>query len=380
MRMVELLFHLNIWRINVAFNLPINRDCFYNFHPLTKERYNYILNSLFRRYSKIESIDKDDLSIIISYINEYMVHLSIAYSNIAANTFSLYDIFKFEKGNPMFKKLVNTELSDKSSVKETELFLDSSKLYYQMPILKDGKNNLLPYIQAKRFNLTQLVQMFVAVGYRTDIDKNIIPKPISRGFIKGFTKPSEFYAESKVSLIDLINRHKYVPESGYLSQKINLASLDTEIDSNCDDCGTKHLLTIYIGNRGILKVIEGKYMETKKGLVPILLTDEHLIGKEVKIRTMVTCCCPSKYVCKKCVGTKSDRLKGTRIGGLPAPKFMSPIFQITLSTKHKTESDSIELNSDLLNKFCLIDSNDIYIRSEYCIKGNFFNSRYCINR
>lgn len=370
MRLVEFLLHLNVWRLNVIFNIPIQRDDFYQFHPLTKEKYEMILDMLFRKF--IKHVDNDRLSSVVSDVNQYMVHLSISYSNIAANTFSLYDTIEFERRSPIFKKLIHTKLDYKVPIKETEMFLDRAKNTLSNEITKDKKSNLYPYVRAKRFSLIQLVQMFVAVGYRTDVDKTIMPKPIAGNFLKGLRKPSEMFMESKTSLISLLAKHEHVPKSGYLSQKINLASLNTQIDYNKNDCGTQHLITIPVESRSVLKIIEGKYMMTNSGLVPIKMSDEHLIGKDVQIRSYITCCHTKRHhVCKTCVGVKSDRLKGTRIGGLPAPKFASPIFQITMSTKHKMESDSMSVDNDVLNLICTIDSNDIYLKPEYAVKGNY---------
>lgn len=372
MRMIEFLIHLNFWRMNMIFKKPISDSDFYQLHPFTKNKYNGIMHTIFKKFLTDEN-DPDMVSVAMSNVNEFLVYFATDSGNLMGNTFSLYDVIKFSDRNKIFRELINTELPIDGNIKDAELFIDKGISSLKRIVIKDKKSNLYPYIQTNRFNPIQLGQMFIAVGYRTDLNKTIIPRPIQHNFLYGLKTPSEIFLEAKTSMISLMAKHVDVPGSGYLSRKINLLTLNTIIDYDLDDCGSKHYLNFYVASKEILNIIEGKNMILDDGISykPIDISDTHLIGKTVNIRTIISCCNETHKICKACFGVKHKQMTGIRIGGLPATMYAAPIFQKSMSTKHSQASNSFEINSEIIEKFCDIDGTNLFIKKEYMKKNNF---------
>lgn len=374
MRLVEFLIHLIIWRPNIVFNVPIKHDDFYIIHPLSRETINFILNKIIKKFIDIIGEATPLFSETISYIIENFGKLAESYSTISSNTISLYDIIQFQKRNKTFAKLLYTTLDESKTIKELEDHIQSSRKKLLSVIIKDKKNSLYPFVESSRINSSQLTQMLVAVGPRPDIDKTIIPKPIVSGFIHGFKDMSEYYIDSVTARDALLTKYNNVSLSGYLSRKINILCLDTNIDYNIKDCGTKHHLSFFVENDMFLNMVVGKYMIKDNGdLYEITKTDRDLIGKTIKLRSHVTCAHPEQdKICPTCYGSSSKMLIGTRIGGLPSIKIANPMSQKSMSAKHLTGTDSVEITNEYINKYFYNDGSDLYIRKEYSDSRKLF--------
>lgn len=376
MSLSELLFHIYIWRPNVIYNKPILESDLYDLYPITdkdvsfKVKFDKIMTKVTRKTISFES-DMKKVSYIIANIIENMCTIGDNFGFVANNTFSLYDIYMFMGRDPKFKNLIDTKISDEMTHRDTEVYLKQKTKELESVIKEDKQSTLFPYIVAgSTVRTAQLSQMFIAVGTRPSIDGTIMPTIVKDGYIKGLNDINEFYVEATTSLNALIKKKKGVPDAGYLSRKMYLLCIDTEIDYSVDDCGTKNHEEVILKNYEHLKYFEGKYRivydkDKNKSYVPITLKDKHLIGQVIHVRSHIYCALDDGKVCKTCFGSKSNLVKGTRIGGLPPIKVGNPITQKVMSVKHQTTTNSKEITNKHLKRFFIIKDNELTLKPEF---------------
>lgn len=367
MRLSELLFHIFIWRPNIVFGVDITEDDLYDLTEINKGRFNSIMATIVEKF-----LDKTDnvaiIASIMASILENMCSISDNYGFIAGNTISLYDVLHLQKRSDVFNELVVNKIPVDMSHKEAETYLKIKGSELNKSIFKDKKNAIYPFIKSgSNINPTQLTQMFVAVGTRPSIDGTVMKTIIRDGYINGYSSVDEFYVEATTSLNALLLKLKAVPKSGYFSRKLYLLCLDTDIDHYIEDCGTPNYEEIFIENKQVLHILNGKYRIVSSDLsdkvkhVPIKDSDTFLIGKTIKYRTHIYCGLPDGKVCKTCFGVRSKQVTNTRIGGLPSIKFGNPVMQRAMSSKHKSTTNSKKIENEDIRKFFTIDNNELVL-------------------
>ena len=371
----ELYIHLIFWRLHVTYagllkrEVKIDRDDFYNLSTYNKSLVSKILETNMDKF--IDDAQErpdgiDELSYYTSFIVDDLEEFQSAYCGIASNTISLYEIKELAKRSPVFNTCINTELDDKKSIKEIEQQLKKGERMVIDAILKDGKSSLYQYIKASRISTDQLTQMFYAVGPRTDVDKTILPAIMKGNFLKGYSCPSDAYMDAITGRDAQILKHISVRDSGYLSRKINLSNLNTAINYDVKDCGTKHTIPYNVALDDNLKSVDLKYMVNEDGSLHLIRykNDKHLIGKTIQLRSHVACALNDNKVCMTCFGDKAKRLVGTLIGALPAIKFANTISKRLMRAKHFTTTHSVEIKSEYIDKYFNIESNKMYFKNE----------------
>lgn len=366
MTLAEALVHLYLWEPNVVFNLPISVKDFYDLSPMTKGKFNYLMNNILERFIT-DGIHIEKITQAVANIRQNLSQISDFFSSVILCSFDLFDIMAFESRNPSFRRLINTKLDDSyQSIKQMEDLLNDSKRIIEKTIMDDAQNTLYPYISAGVLNATQVVQMFVAVGPRADINKKILAKPISESYLKGIRDPMEFFIESVATLNSMIIKKKYVPEAGYLSRKINLLCLNTDIDYTIKDCGSQHYIEFFVETKKHLELIIGKYILGSTGKLKVVHKDDYtLIGKVISMRSHTTCITGhlTGQICETCVGQKAMILEGTRLGTLASIKVVNPLSQLAMSAKHQTSTKSEEIDDDIINMFFNSSSSRLYLNS-----------------
>ena len=371
----ELYIHLIFWRLHVTYagllkrEVKIDRDDFYNLSTYNKSLVSKILETNMDKF--IDDAQErpdgiDELSYFTSFIVDDLEEFQSAYCGIASNTISLYEIKELAKRSPVFNTCINTELDDKKSIKEIEQQLKKGERMVIDAILKDGKSSLYQYIKASRISTDQFTQMFYAVGPRTDVDKTILPAIMKGNFLKGYSCPSDAYMDAITGRDAQILKHISVRDSGYLSRKINLSNLNTAINYDVKDCGTKHTIPYNVALDDNLKSVDLKYMVNEDGSLHLIRykNDKHLIGKTIQLRSHVACALNDNKVCMTCFGEKAKRLVGTLIGALPAIKFANTISKRLMRAKHFTTTNSVEIKSEYIDKYFNIESNKMYFKNE----------------
>lgn len=368
MNFSSLYMNCTFWLFNITFNEPITEDDVYDLTESTRDVYFDIMNSIISKFLKL-GYDLDEFN-IIGTVKEKIIRILRFYGDIVSNTFSLYDIMALESRSPEFAEIFNRKIDPNMTYNQVEIYLEKAREKLYRIINEDKQSCLYPFISTNMVSPLQVGQVFVGVGTRQDIDKSILPVVIKSGWIHGLSDVSEFYVESIANRNALILKKVSVPESGYLSRRVNIACLNTHTDSRIYDCGTKHYLDFLIEDYKYLKLIEGKYMLIDPNgpiLKEISLKDTDLIGTTVKIRSHTKCITGHQVnkVCAICLGNKHITLKDTRIGGLVSIKLINRITQLGMSAKHASTTTSEDIKSNILNKYFTLDSlSNIYANKD----------------
>ena len=367
MTIPQLLLHLIFWRANVVFQIKITDNHIYSeLSNPDKNTFSDIIEKITQMLVESEEAVTPQICDCIAAIKENLSILAQNYSSVQCNTISLYDIIQFKNRNKEFNNLINTRLSKDKTIKETEIIMADCQKRLMNTINSDKYNCLYPYSKSGRVKSAQLTQLLCAVGTRPDIDKTILPWPVERGYIHGLQNAAEYFSETITARDAMMTKNDSLPRSGLLSREITRLTSHIDINYNVEDCGNDYYLNYFVENEDYLRMIKGKfYFDEKSGKEKeITMKDKNLIGKTIKLRTLITCRCKDG-VCKKCVGTVNIRLKGTRLGTLPSIKSINPLSQKALSAKHFLGTKSIAITNEALDKYCYSDGMDFFIKSEY---------------
>ena len=213
----------------------------------------------------------------------------------------------------------------------------------------------------------QLVEFMIMVGMRPTLDNEVIAYPINNSFlINGLNKPSYMYIDALGARKPLLVNNKDMGKVGYFCKTLNLATRSIEIDARERDCGTPHLVNYEIKSPAHLRLLRGKYIydEDMDDFKLIDHNDRSLVGKTVKARSVITCCCGENHVCPTCVGEiinyNYDIKNG--FGVFITEEWSKDVEQKTLSTKHLlvTVSERIEF-SDTFDKYFKLEGEEIKI-------------------
>lgn len=216
-----------------------------------------------------------------------------------------------------------------------------------------------PISQAVRANLVNINQVLQCVGPRgfvTDVDSNIFKIPIMRGFVQGLRSIYDLMIESRSCAKALFFAKAPLQEAEYFARRLQLLC-QTVKNLHHVDCGsTKYLLwnvkppiiengkVIFPGD---LQTLEGKFYldEENKVLKSIKLTDAHLYGKTIKMRSVIAGCShpDPDGVCAVCFGELSYSVpENTNLGHMCCTHLTQQSSQSVLSVKHLDGSAGAE--------------------------------------
>ena len=375
MEFSSLYINMTFWLFNVSFGESINIGDVYDISSATKGSFQNAMDKVISKFIKLgHNLDKFNL---IGTVKEKIIRMSRFYGEVVANTFSLFDVLAFESRDLRFAELFSTKLdSNAMTISEIENFLEAATNRLYDVIIDDKQSSMYPFIVTDIVKKLQMGQMFVAVGARYDIDKTILPRLIEKGWMHGMQTISEFFAEAVSTRNSIIVKKEAVPDSGYLSRKVNICCLNTHTDSRIFDCGTKHYLPHYVADESHLKLLEGKYRVVDP-ITPIVreinVTDTDLIGTTIHIRSHTKCITGHKLnkVCSICLGNKHTSLSDVIIGGLVSIKLINPITQLGLSAKHASKTNSEDITGNIFDRyFSISKSSSIFPRKDICSKRN----------
>lgn len=375
MTIPQLLIHLIFWRANVVFGIKITEDHIYKelANPNGKT-FSKIIEKITKMLVDGEQAVTPQICECVAEIKEELSTLSQNYASIQCNTISLYDVIQLKNRSKGFNKLLNTRLSKDKTIKETENIMKQCTDELAKVITEDKQNCLYPYVVSGRVKPAQMTKVFCAVGTRPDIDKTILPWPVERGYIHGLQNTAEYFSETITARDAMMTKNDSLPRSGLLSREINRLTSHIYIDYNVEDCGNNYYLNYNVENPDYLQMIKGKYYLNENTGKEEMVADKStgLVGKNIKLRTFITCRCKGGAVCKKCVGNVAVRLAGTRLGTLPSIKSINPLSQKALSAKHDLGTKSIAITNEALDKYFYSDGMDFFLKNEYSTKRGLY--------
>lgn len=234
---------------------------------------------------------------------------------------------------------------------------------------KNAKSPITKLIESKaRGNQKQLAQQFLAVGYKVDNQSNIIGKPILESLSEGVRDEESFYVQAIGCRNAIVQGTNSVANSGYLNRKLCFGTVDINL-SNVKDCGTKNYLEVLITKENAKSVLNGRYVVEDDRLNFVNISElNNYIGKTVKLRSPVTCCCKDG-ICKTCYGILSQVNKNISIGLLAATSIAEIATQKLLSTKHLLFASIVDDNPLILKYIDISHETDkIICKSKFKLK------------
>lgn len=246
-----------------------------------------------------------------------------------------------------------------SKLEPTQSSIDNAYEVIKYGLNKEEALSLNPIARAVQSNLVkgaQVLQCLGPRGYLTDIDSNIFPNPILRGYAKGIRKLHDSMIESRSASKSLYFSKSDLQNAEYFSRKLQLLCQTVKNLHHCD-CGSTEYLTWKVkpptfddGEMtfpGDLTYLVGKYYldpETNS-LKAIKESDKHLEGKTLKIRSVIAGCAhPDPYgICSTCFGELGIAVPAhTNIGQACATTLTQKSSQAILSVKHLDSSSVVE--------------------------------------
>lgn len=215
-----------------------------------------------------------------------------------------------------------------------DVFLDPNELI---------GNSIIEGLKSGTQKLEQLYQAFGARGFPTDIDSGIFPEPVLTGYIEGIWGLYENMVESRSGTKALLYNKELLRVTEYFNRKSQLIAQYVN-RLHRGDCGAEYITFPVM--KGYLKAMNGKfYLNEETGKMDVIRGDEtHLIGKRIKMRSVVGCVHPDPQgICTTCYGLLADNIPhGTNIGQVAAVSMGDKITSAVLSTKHTDATSAVE--------------------------------------
>ena len=235
------------------------------------------------------------------------------------------------------------------------------------------KNRFIKAYRAKSINENQANQLIGPRGFISGADKTVYSTPVMNGFIRGMGSLYEEMAESTTAAKSLRAQDSSISMSEYASRRVQLHAMTVEF-IEAIDCGSTRYMELPIAPN-FLDNLKGIYYVTENNQLDYFRGNEtHLVGKTVKIRTVLGCRHPNpSTVCSTCLGLVSTNFpENSNLGYTMTAFVMEKGTQTILSTKHLTHSvkkSMIRLEGNANKYFYASESSQIYLNRDIDTKG-----------
>lgn len=249
-----------------------------------------------------------------------------------------------------------------------------------------------PLAKAARFgtaSLNQILQCVAARGYNADVDGSIFPIPITNSYLAGMRSLYDSMVESRLAAKSLLFTKAPLEQTEYFARRLQIINMVLQ-NMHYEDCGsTKYLEWLVLGEGediggnakygGDLKLMVGKYYldEETNTIKEIKGNEKHLVGKVIKLRSVIAGCNHPDPVgiCSVCYGSLAHNIPpGANVGHINAATLNKDASQNVLSTKHvevSASNEAIVLDSVKFKYFKLNKTKDSYMLSKECLKAGY---------
>lgn len=293
-----------------------------------------------------------------AYVTSLDITDFIAITNSGSISKALREVEPSEAGIDGISKLIQQQLNEEPEFKN---------------------NPLAIAIRTGISRMGQALQCLGPRGYLTDVDSNIFRYPIMTSYVQGIRSLYDSMIESRSSAKSLLNSTKPLQDSEYFSRRQQLICQNVK-NLHLGDCGSKEYQLWHVSDvkyegttqtsKGDLPTIAGKYYldEETNTLKVVKVTDRHLIGKTIKMRSVIAGCQhPDPYgVCEVCYGETALAIPAnSNLGHIACVSMTAIIGQLILSTKHFDGSSVVEgiVLKPLEKKYlsAALNGNDYYL-------------------
>lgn len=187
------------------------------------------------------------------------------------------------------------------------------------------------------------LQAFGPRGFPTDINSDIFPEPVTKGYVEGIWTLYDNMIESRSGTKALLYNKELLRATEYFNRMMQLiAQYVSRLHEG--DCGG-HLLDFPIMQSNLKSMHGTYYLNESTGALDWLKgTETHFIGKVIKIRNTLGCIHPDPQgICSTCYGRVSLSIpKKANIGQIAAVVMGDKITSAVLSTKHTDATSAVE--------------------------------------
>ncbi len=361
------LTNLMLWEPLVYLEFPdtIDETYIYNCRNINSDALeNYFNQKIilpFRREVANSRLNKAIDNVIFN-----LSRISADFNIILGLSLNIETFIDLSKRNQRFNEILRTQIPEDMQPSQVEEHL-KDLTNEQMSILVEEDTLLRPMIKAKSgIKSGQLKEALISGGYKPDLDGKTIPILVNSNFVVGGLQNVIFYyIDGMGGRKAAIMNKTAMGQSGYFSRKLILLSTPVRLSKDVIDCGSVHPIRIRIRSKEHLKKLKGRNYRTLTSIKYSLLKgdEDHLIGKEILLRSPITCA--SKDICKTCYGDLYYINRDIEsVGAYAATVITEPIGQRVLSAKHllETVSEFIKF-PEIFNKFFDIVSNEITLKN-----------------
>jgi len=303
----------------------------------------------------------------ISKLCNRLRNISLDFSLIMNLNFSYFTFTEMYQNNPRIREIMECKFDDSMQPNDIEDMIDKL-LKEEVDIYKNTPNNPIGTILKSQagIKIKQFGEFTVAQGLKPSLDGVIMPIAIENStLLGGLDRPSYKYIDAAAARKSLILNKTVMGVAGNFGKLTLQLAKTLTLSKTVTDCDTKHLITIHIKDKKMLKKFNNRYYRMDENDELKLLdaeTDTHLIGKTVQFRSPVTCALGDQ-VCAKCFGRTAglnyDIADG--VAGFESEEITKELEQNVLSSKHllTTKSEVLKFN-DAFDKYFTLSSGEVY--------------------
>lgn len=298
----------------------------------------YIDTSIVDRFKKI--VSKENLSNAIEDIIYKYNEIAEDFSSFIGATIDLISDVELMLKDAEYDKFLHTEVNDNMTSTDIEALIKANSELIFEKILDTPNHCLKPMIEAgEGVNRKQFAEYQCAIGVKPDGKGGIFPKAISTSYIHGLDSVAAMYIDANGGRIAQNIQKNDVGDSGAMAKRTALLSSDMVLCKDPKhDCGSKNYISIYVADKRVLAMLDGRYYNKNGVDYNIRLSDKHLIGETINLRTPITCA--GDHICYKCYGDLAHINFDIDIGNYGSRVFTERVTQTALSAKHVLASNS----------------------------------------
>ena len=305
------------------------------------------------------------LSIIKTDCKNLYQDLTVAYSNMMAlnqvvhSSFNnMYNVLSYRLQEYVFSissidiidvlnnpkiKAINDALDNSTNVTAPQI--DKAHAGIEKVLMNDIELVSNPLAIAARNGLVkskQLLQCISARGFMSEVNGQNFKTPMLTSYSTGMRTLSAYAMDSRTASISAFSQESIMRSLQYQNRSFQILNGDIRTIHHVD-CGTSSTTEIFIDTMNKLEQYLGIYHLVSGKWVLIDTTDESLLNKPLRLRTIADCVYPDRHgVCAKCFGDlATSMIDGDKIGQQISAHVQAKLSQGALSVKHFT-SNSID--------------------------------------
>lgn len=371
----------HLWKIHRTFQLtPILVRHHIGKAVITPDTHIGILTSIKRDYHTVynhdgSSKDIDRVNKLIHECYNEMYNAMIVDLEEYVSGANILDILEMLKEPTIVKanKMLFAEPNITSQFIE-ERYAEIAEVFHKSEALK--RNSVAVSYRCKLVKQPQLLQCVTARGFMSDVDGANFREPMLHGYAQGMRKLSAYAADSRMASLSAFSQHAIMSRFQYVNRSMQILNSDMK-NIHRVDCGTTNYTIVTVDTMPKLNEFVGKYIMNKYGAWEVIdHTDESLLNKPLKLRTLQDCIHPDRHgVCMRCLGDLyTGYVEGDGLGQATTQHVKQSESQGVLSVKHFTANafDFVTDISKLTAKYFIQPSTDkanLYVSETFKSRG-----------